>query len=1579
MTKKADNKHINKQQISLSNAVSPIDSKNIWILETWLHSETFEEFLQTFWDNKTNTIDILSRVMSKNKVNINSLWDMKIDINNIIRHNQASWLNVKHQSIISKIFLEKLWNIWYLNLWFRDMFELNFGGIKNITNKKLTFKDIQINITDIINKFPDIVNNVTISNEEIFEWFNSQGFNINPITTFDKQTPSDKKTLSELVYFETYDIIEKINNIKDKVDTDLSVLIDQTASPKDLIEDYAVKLKNSQYQSKDLENLNKLNEIDENKIIDLNKQLEESSFKDKDILNEIHNTNKNIWKNYINIFEEQNNNSEDIAFLEIIKKLVKNNFNFELLAEKEQIILVDKSLSKRLDKINNNSWVDWLKIDKNEYKTFLTKLMWFENKIERISITTPNGDEINFKISKGFKKGENLNLIDYTNFESIIDLPIIYDLEFEWNRKTIIDIHKILNNKKDLKYDDFNDEKIENLKKITLKWSEINKINTLFISSAIQDKEYENAEWNKNKQKETEQIESILKNNQIEYRWTKEWVSDAEEIFQDIDDKVLDDEELLIQADDMYNKLDSGWQNAFKNRLNELAEESDDIDVQSTVEYINNSLHWSDDLHDEYEEWWLEDKIEELTEEQKFMKEWEDLPWNKFDNVQNSWFINGTRLMINLWWSKLPPEDKDDSFFEIEIIDTESVKDKFQIKIIWNELKSDMEWQTMRFPKTEEHFSQMKKSGEIFKIAKWEPKNRKKCISNIKSSKIIKNMNIFGSGDGEISMKNGKFVNNNNEEIKYFCRSNDDYSGDLDEKGEKAIWQTKKYTTYKIEKINKSKWTVHVKCDFNWQDPDNLTENINYKYDKELSYEQFILLIESKKTRWYTKEQKDEIFPIEGPWRLPNKGWLRFRSIGGIIWAFKNGAKNIKDRLAKVNEEEVSDIENLLYSEEGLNLYGKIWNMFWAIWFNWTSEAFLAAKTEYYNDREWRTWKKIEVHMQKFEADPHFPSLWFNKLAPLLSTPWYVWKDKNRYVVAAGFLTLMKKDGPYWRWQWLAIMWDGFWVEKFLWPEHKARFKTFFEERKKQLDENKDPDNLDRSDERQDELTRLEFDYMSWIMDGRNPFWWSWTDWEDARASIRSREFVKKLDEWSQSYFGDYKKKVDDRSGKSFRQSEQEAYRMAWAWRVHKALPPLRQMVNSMNSASEKKRTKMTILSFMLSGLIKNGQDSSVMRDFEELSRTIWLLPGMRSRHIDQQDKIQKLLDWITDPKIVWDDWKPAFGDKCFSQAASYNKSEFEPWSYSKKQGKLPFITKDFPAYWNKYGDKILDILEFKDLDTPNSLITLAEKWWENANIYEEIIQFSRETSKWSISSGLRYTSPWTANKWIVSQLIPKKWKYTWSERVDEFMAKNFWKMVNSEINTDKMKNRWSVEFYLWKFINWFDDWILDQSSKTFIARGLPLVKKLKAAGHEKEAQYQLWYLIKWSLQRVLWAFPSEFGTTIDKFKDFFWNNIDSIDKNMIKNTLWEEEAKAFEDPYGMLSWNSFTTDIMNVDWSSSKEKTLYTKKHKSFSKNYINWGIDDMRKRISSAGASWWLPTPPETSVYVEHKDWYENKLLKS
>jgi hypothetical protein len=51
------------------------------------------------------------------------------------------------------------------------------------------------------------------------------------------------------------------------------------------------------------------------------------------------------------------------------------------------------------------------------------------------------------------------------------------------------------------------------------------------------------------------------------------------------------------------------------------------------------------------------------------------------------------------------------------------------------------------------------------------------------------------------------------------------------------------------------------------------------------------------------------------------------------------------------------------------------------------SEAFDRVQLEFYNERENKTWKKIEIWYKMYESDPHFASLRNNQLKDLLTTP----------------------------------------------------------------------------------------------------------------------------------------------------------------------------------------------------------------------------------------------------------------------------------------------------------------------------------------------------------------------------------------------------------------------------------------------------------------------------------------------------------------------------------------------------------------------------------------------------------------
>ena len=222
------------------------------------------------------------------------------------------------------------------------------------------------------------------------------------------------------------------------------------------------------------------------------------------------------------------------------------------------------------------------------------------------------------------------------------------------------------------------------------------------------------------------------------------------------------------------------------------------------------------------------------------------------------------------------------------------------------------------------------------------------------------------------------------------------------------------------------------------------------------------------------------------------------------------------------------------------------------------------------------------------------------------------------------------------------------------------------EERKRQLEEYSGMESVHWRKKKQAELNRLEFDYIVWIIDGRQPFL-SLSD-EYLWAGIWSRKFANTLSEHSNAYFTSLKKRSDEIWEIGFRQAEQEYFRMITRGRISKALPFLKRVMEDAQSKDEQSRAKMYFIWAILTWLIKNGQEDNTMHEFWAIARTMWFLPWIWCRDTDQADKLLILLDGITS--------KPPF-EKTFSRELEYKKSDFELGTFNPKQSSMNFLTKD--------------------------------------------------------------------------------------------------------------------------------------------------------------------------------------------------------------------------------------------------------------------------------------------------------------
>ncbi len=1061
---------------------------------------------------------------------------------------------------------------------------------------------------------------------------------------------------------------------------------------------------------------------------------------------------------------------------------------------------------------------------------------------------------------------------------------------------------------------------------LIFEWNNVDKLSQIYIMSKFG--------WFKGKDKQDQQVKKIFdadRDLDEELGDAESWEAKAQELWNDIkldydwwspddeDDNWVYEFDWKIEedAERFRNQLDDEWKKAFKDRLYSLCDSDTDIEDSDRIrdeldnlfynlENPTNSVQWDDNDTDEP----IPEK--EKTPEEQFQESWEGLSGDKECKCE-VW----TRLYFDLWESQLEPKDISDatkSFYCFEIVNV--WEDKFSLKAIWWDLKSSLAGNVYELPKTKEQLDFMKKWWSIYKVRKNTSRDRNSCIESINKAEFFKKFTTFGNIDWQVHLDGNKFVNDKWEEIKYFDRI--EWVFDSSKKEVKDRWQWNKLYKYEIKKVNTSKWTVTLESTFDGYDENENYKEVKYKYENEIPFEQFILLMEWKRLKWYTEAEQKEMetkYEINDPKRLATKWMRKWISIWSIINVFKNTTKSIKAKLDENKKEQDEFLENYLFSQEWLDLYGKLWWLFGnsSIW-----DAIKKSQYEFYTNRENRTRKKIEEWYKIFESDPNYSEYFAEHLQHILNREWYVWNDKDRYKFAAAFLIMVKKEWPYPR---VFANQKDKWkrVENILWPEHKTRFLNFYEKKKHEIEQAKDMwyPSWDRL-EKQEELNKMEIQYIVSTIDGRAPY--GPASNEFMLKSVWWLKFMSTLEENAKWYYN--KHEEEKNSLETFYAAEESYLRNLWSWKFQKALPALERMCETAKTKWEAFRVKWYLLGAMLMWIIKNNSSAKTIKSFWWTCRAMWFTPGYRMRDIEHQDKIQVLLDWITDGE--------------FSKELKYNISDFEPWNI--KDLKYSF-GKQFQWYWNVHGENILKKIE----DPTNklwgkSIIDLAnEKDNPNNHIFKDIIKNSTTNEidkKWDVSTIFAQESPLSATSDMIKEYIPQWGRYKPSDPEKLSDCEDFWKFVRERIPSwDAGKEKTWLLFK--KYFNWFNS-ELDSNDKQMIVKSLPLIQEEKSLWHKKEAEFMLWYMIKWILhENTRWSFPEDFEVVANKFVDFFYSNIWYIDKDLIKETFSDREiCSSFDEPYHMLNWWEY------LKYNMSDTKWLYNSKRNDYN-NSMNYYLN--------------------------------------
>ncbi len=1031
----------------------------------------------------------------------------------------------------------------------------------------------------------------------------------------------------------------------------------------------------------------------------------------------------------------------------------------------------------------------------------------------------------------------------------------------------------------------------------------------------------------------------------------------------DYDDSIYED------AERYRNELDDDWKKAFKERLEELCNTDPDIEenrddvrweIDNLIEDLENPSSHASASTDDWETWTTQPEKSEADKVKEF---WDGLQWDKECLPFSVWTV----LYFDLWESQLPPKDITDaekSFYAFEIV--ASNDENFTMRAIWWDLKSSLAGKECTIEKKTERLDELKKSWSIYKVKKSVWRGRDACLKSINSAWFFKKLTTFWDMEWQVKLEWNKFVNQKWEEVKYFDRVEWVFDDSNDDKSKR--WQWEKIYKYEIKKIDTVKWTVQLTSKFDWHD-DNYND-IVYEYENEIPFEQFILLMEWKRLKGYTQAEQDEMetkYNIADPKRLATKWMRKWISIWSIINVFKNTTKAIKAKVDERNKQQEEDLENFLFSYEWLDLYWKLWSLFWnsALW-----DAIRQTQYEFYTNRENRTWKRIEQRYKIFETDPNYSEFFAEHLQDILWREWYVWNDNDRYKFAAAFLIMVKKEWPYPR---VFANQKDKWkrVENILWPEHKIRFLNFYEKKKNALEQEKDM--WHQSWARlalQEELNKMEIQYIISTIDWRAPY--SPCSNEFMLKSIRSLKFMSTLEENIKWY---YNKHDEEKSSlETFYSAEESYLRNLWSWKFQKALPALERMCETAKTPWEVFRIKWYLLGAMLMWIIKNNSSAKTIKSFWWTCRAMWFAPWYWMRDIEQQDKVKGLLDWVTN------------GEFSANPDLKYNVSDFEPgnikdWKYS--------FWKIFQWYWNSHGEDILKKIEnptYKNDSSDKSIIDLAnEKNNPNNYIFKDIIKNSTTNeidTMWEVNPIFSQESPLSATSNMVKQYIPRNGKYSKLKSEEDLSnAEDFWTKARDAIpGTATESNQETVDFMFKKFFNRFDDAITTDIQKPII-RSLPLIQKEYNKWNYNNAKYMLWYMLKGNMYaQTRWSFPTEFNQVMDKFFDFFYKNINKINKNTIRSTFDDGDLrKAFDNEYELLWWWKFYRRYMNWQWNDrnrykkNAELELF-KKNKDWT-DTINYKIDEIWKKTKEYDTPN-IPFDPDSDLTLKVWDLPINKV---
>jgi len=929
------------------------------------------------------------------------------------------------------------------------------------------------------------------------------------------------------------------------------------------------------------------------------------------------------------------------------------------------------------------------------------------------------------------------------------------------------------------------------------------------------------------------------------------------------------------------------------------------------------------------------DEDKEKTPYEDFLREWNTLKWSAFawEKDWENGFVKWTRLFVPFADSQVYPKYQWKAWMTMEIVDINRSAWTFTLKVRWGELSLwSSEWKTKTLPL---HWSSLKdiveSFGDCYKMPASQWSSLHETLWLLESAWLTKDLNAhFGSikSDGsKFSFTQGDF---SGQEVTHFGR----YESGVGE--EYDVEKQERYSLYKIK--HNSNGTISLSWEF-------IDGDVIKKYSRDMDYPTFMLFVKEKWLQPKTKEQAKLLTQKQNLKDQETATTKRWFSINNVVSFFTNGFSKLKDAIKKYDEERAEDLTDILTSQ--WTLYAKIGSFIPSA--RWAA-SFEGVSVDYFAERDSRIRKKVEKRKKVFE-DADFWLIYNAHIGPMLKGEK---KIVPHYKAAAMLLAMINKGKwPYNRNPEFAA--QGMRVNILMWSEHQKRYLAMREKMIKELHQWASIYGGPWTDAKKNEILELEMKYIVHGMDARHL---GIQDQDKTKLYFYgkySKQFIDEL-EWGYTKFFD-QSTVEEWVGKlkwaSFDFARAEYFRLL-SDRPQQAVPFLKVMAMKAMNGSQWKVFEMAVMAGMLSGVFLAMTRSETQGMIKNICRTRWFVPGIWVKDINQQYKLQRMLDIFSGGKfskeLSYTPSKFSFGD--FSWGTKKMIGAFEAWA--KKGNTLDALSSFFDLTWKDASGKntLLDI--HSDPKTSPEDKKIIEEFIANTNEKNESLDTDVRNNPYAISWSIL-----TKSQSAVHQMMKFDQNGFAGKDGDEIQTMEWFfvdmkKAIDSRTHTSSHK----VKFFLDKFFNRFEEKGFSLNNKTELVKRL---KRCQQNAWRPEVDDVMYYTIVGQISNSFGrvSIPQQFLDALAGWKDFFKNNLDLIlSPDILSSSFGSASYKHDYDRYSpKLEPRKDCVNLLDRELKQAHMFQLAPEQRKLVNqnltklrsnKNYLNADLYDLADRLS-------------------------------